>query len=283
MVSLIEKAKKISSNLPGLLFELEKTRSTYKGISKQKKYGLGEEFWEFKSYQMGDPLNKIDWKKSAKNQKLIIKNNELENSKRIWIWIDKSVSMNYRFSKNTETKLDRAIVLSIVLVDIFLRSGEKVGIIGSKLGIKKGNESFLDLSVSILSDKLKPLDRRVKKGDYVIFLSDFIDDPNILRKNFISLSDCTYDALLVQVLDLSELTFPFVGKKQFYDPKSGIHRLITKSENMKETYKEEMRFHNEKLENICKKLGWQFLRNITNESYNSIINKIYSNFMNYDN
>ena len=37
MVSPIEKAKRISSNLPIISFELDKTFSSSKGISKQKK------------------------------------------------------------------------------------------------------------------------------------------------------------------------------------------------------------------------------------------------------
>ena len=50
--------------------------------------------------------------------------------------------MNYKYYKNTESKIERATILSIILLDIFLRSGEKVGIVGSKIGIKNGNESF---------------------------------------------------------------------------------------------------------------------------------------------
>ena len=278
MTSPIEKAKRISCNLPILLFELETTFSSNKGISKQKKKGLGEEFWDFKGYQLGDPIKNIDWRKSAKQQNLVIKYNEIENSKRIWIWVDKNVSMNYRFNKKIETKLERATILSIILLDIFLRSGEKVGIVGSKVGIKNGNESFLDLSAAIVREKCNLSDKRIKKGDFVIFLSDFLDDPEKLRKKLISLSDSSYSGLLIQILDHSELTFPFRGRKQFYDPKSGLHKLLNRSEKMKLIFQNKIEMHNNKLENSCKKLGWKFIRNITNESYNSIMNKIYKNF-----
>ena len=44
MVSPIEKAKRISSNLPIISFELDKTFSSSKGISKQKKEGQEKSF-----------------------------------------------------------------------------------------------------------------------------------------------------------------------------------------------------------------------------------------------
>ena len=278
MVSPIEKAKRISSNLPIISFELNKTFSSSKGISKQKKRGSGEEFWDYKNYNFGDSIRNIDWKKSAKQGNFLIKYNEVENSKRIWIWKDSSVSMNYKFYKNTESKIERATILSIILLDIFLRSGEKVGIVGSKIGIKNGTESFLDLSSAILNDKCDMSDKRIKKGDFVIFISDFIDKINITRKKLISLSNNTYKALLIQILDPSELSFPFEGRKQFYDPKSGIHKLLNRSEKMRLIFQHKVKQHNDELEKICKKLGWKFIRNITNESYNSIMNRIYNNF-----
>ena len=71
--------------------------------------------------------------------------------------------MNYKYYKNTESKIERATILSIILLDIFLRSGEKVGIVGSKIGIKNGNESFLDLSSALLNDKCDISDKRIKK------------------------------------------------------------------------------------------------------------------------
>ena len=40
--------------------------------------------------------------------------------------------MNYKYYKNTESKIERATILSIILLDIFLRSGEKVGIVDQR-------------------------------------------------------------------------------------------------------------------------------------------------------
>ena len=77
---LIEKAKKISSNLPPLKFNFDNSNSYYRGYSKEKKRGIGEEFWEYKKFQLGDPVRNIDWKKSIKSKDIFIKFKEI-NSK----------------------------------------------------------------------------------------------------------------------------------------------------------------------------------------------------------
>ena len=146
MKLIIQKAKKISSKLPRIRVKFENSISYNFGNTKDNKKGLGEEFWDFKEYKLGDSLKKIDWKKSSKFQKLFVKNNENESSNNIWFWKSKSVSMNYKSSKIVDTKAERSMLIGLIMIDIFLRSGDKVGIIGSNLGLKNGQDNFLSLA-----------------------------------------------------------------------------------------------------------------------------------------
>ena len=61
--------------------------------------GKGENFWQFKEYSQGESIVNIDWRKSASSNKVLIKQNEKELSKTIYLYFDKSYSMNYK-SKN---------------------------------------------------------------------------------------------------------------------------------------------------------------------------------------
>ena len=225
---------------------------------------------------MGDPLRSIDWKKSSKLNKILIKNNESESSKNIWFWRNESVSMNYRNSNRVEEKLYRSKMLGLILIDIFLRSGEKVGIIGSDLALKKGPKSFLEVASEFVSRSLKFSDSRIKKNDVVFIISDFLENPNQIKKQLLSISESIYSGILIQVLDSSELEFPFKGRNQFFDPLSGLHKIFNKSESMKIRYKEKIKSHQLKLDNICSKFGWKIFRNKTSQTYESLIMQIYS-------
>ena len=61
--------------------------------------GKGENFWQFKEYTQGESIINIDWRKSASSKKVLIKQNENELSKTIYLYFDKSYSMNYKSKK----------------------------------------------------------------------------------------------------------------------------------------------------------------------------------------
>ena len=273
MKIIIQKAQEISSKLPIIKIFSDKSKSHNFGYIKEKKRGIGEEFWDFREYQLGDPLRSIDWKKSSKLNKILIKNNESESSKNIWFWRDESVSMN---SNKVEEKLLRSKMLGLILIDVLLRSGERVGIIGSDLALKKGPKSFLEIAIEFSSKSFKFSDSRIKKNDVVFIISDFLEKPDQIKRQLLSISENIYSGILIQVLDSSELEFPFKGRNQFFDPLSGLHKIFNKSESMKVKYREKIKSHQLRLDDICSKFGWKIFRNKTNQTYESLIMQIYS-------
>lgn len=278
MKKLIEKARKFSAKLPPFKFNLENSNSFLRGYSKEKKKGIGEEFWEFRNYTVGDPVRNIDWKKTVKSNDIIIKLKELETSKKVWIWMNKNLSMNYRYSSENETKMERASIIGIILIDILVRAGENVGIIGSKIGMKNGKENFFHIVRALLECPQSTKDKRIKKGDVIILISDFLESPQKSISKITKISDNICQGLLIQILDDSELNFPFFGRNQFYDPLSGLHKLFNKSELIRKIYIKRIEDHNKKLELLCSKFGWKVIRNSNSEGYNSFIKKLYYHF-----
>lgn len=274
MHNLIQKAKSISVKLPKINISYKNSISQNFGDVSVKKPGSGEEFWDFEKYAVGESIKKIDWKKSCKQDDLYIKNNQSENANNIWFYVNKSGSMNYKNSKHVETKLERALVIGLIFLDILLKSGEKVGIIGSDLGLRKGQKNYISMASELLK-KNKSQDNRIKKNDLVFFISDFLESTEKIRTKLFDLSQTRFNGFLIQILDSSEVNFPFEGRNRFFDPISGLHMLFNKSENMKNIYKRRFQNHQEKLKILCSKSGWKFLSNTTNESYNLIISKLY--------
>ncbi len=277
MKNLVQKAKSISVKLPKIKISYKNSKSHDFGDVNVKKSGSGEDFWDFEKYNVGDSIKKIDWKRSSKQGELFIKNNESENANNIWFYVSKSGSMNYKNSKNVETKLERATLIGLIFLDVLLKSGEKVGVIGSELGLKKGHKNYITMASELIK-KNKSQDNRIRKNDIVFFISDFLENTEKIKTKLFDLSQTKFNGFLIQILDSSEVNFPFEGRNRFFDPISGLHKLFNKSENMKITYKKRFKEHQEKLKVLCSKFGWKFVSNTTNESYESIIAKLYRIF-----
>ena len=275
MNPLIQRAQEISSRLPIIKIFSNNSISHNIGDIKDKKRGIGEEFWDYRDYQLGDPLKSIDWKKSSKVNRILIKNKENESSRNIWFWCNEGVSMNFRYSGKFEKKSERSKILSLILIDIFLRSGEKVGIVGSELGLQNGQKRFISIASEFVNKSYKLYDSRIKKNDIVFVFSDFLEKPHIIKKNLLNLTESIFQGFLVQILDPSELTFPFKGRNQFFDPFSGLHKIFNKSENMKDTYKSKFKNHRNELKKICLRFGWKFFSNSTDSNYQSLLLQIY--------
>ena len=163
MRTYIQKAKIISNKFSSMKIKFNQSRSLDFGDTNENKAGLGEEFWDYKEYVLGDSVKKIDWKKTAKFDKFYVKNNKNENSKNIWFWKNNSISMNFRSSPKFETKETRSLILGLILMDLFLKSGEKVGIIGSEISLQKGEKNLIKLASEFFKKKKKFLNLELKK------------------------------------------------------------------------------------------------------------------------
>src|SRR5450432_492849 len=72
------------------------------GIHNSNVKGIGMEFSQYRSYQAGDDLRRLDWKMFARSDRYYIRESEIETSISVKFLIDASASMNHEdggFSK----------------------------------------------------------------------------------------------------------------------------------------------------------------------------------------
>ena len=82
--------------LPPLLVAAERVAVTVaQGVHGRRRVGQGETFWQFRQYQPGDAAARIDWRESAKSQRLYVRETEWEAAQSVWLWRDASASMDY--------------------------------------------------------------------------------------------------------------------------------------------------------------------------------------------
>src|SRR5277367_2043238 len=104
-VSVQHRAEELASALPPLLIAAERVAATVaQGVHGRRRVGQGETFWQFRQYEPGDSAQRIDWRESAKSQRLYVRETEWEAAQSAFLWRDTSPSMDYASSSAVPTK-----------------------------------------------------------------------------------------------------------------------------------------------------------------------------------
>jgi uncharacterized protein (DUF58 family) len=96
------------------------------GINKSKVRGPGLEFNQYRSYQPGDDLRWLDWKRFARTDRYYIRESEVETSIRVRLLVDASLSMNHQ--DGLYSKIDYARYLAAAVGWLAHRQGDAIGL-----------------------------------------------------------------------------------------------------------------------------------------------------------
>ena len=156
---LFSRSEKVPNLLPSLLsYSSILLKNIHAGLHSTRFAGKGESFWQFKEYSKGESIINIDWRKSASSNKVLIKQNEKELSKTIYLYFDILYSMNYKSKNISSNKLYFSALLTLTLCKLFSKNKEKVFIFNSdynpincSTNINNFNNSFLKIVGNIPS------------------------------------------------------------------------------------------------------------------------------------
>src|SRR6202048_5193378 len=89
-------ARSLSATMPRLILEARRVASTViHGLHGRRRAGAGENFWQYRRFTNGEPSHNGDWRRSARDDHLYVREREWEASHSIWIWVDRSPSMDF--------------------------------------------------------------------------------------------------------------------------------------------------------------------------------------------
>ncbi|SNS59902.1 Uncharacterized conserved protein, DUF58 family, contains vWF domain [Anaerovirgula multivorans] len=114
-------------NLKKYHLMLRKDNLVKSGENLLKKRSDGRDFESLREYVKGDDVRKINWIKSARENKLIVNQYEPESDKHIYILLDTGRTMSYRV--NQYSKLDLAINAALFLSDAACYNKDKSGLL----------------------------------------------------------------------------------------------------------------------------------------------------------
>src|SRR5580700_8694528 len=98
------------------------------GQHKSPFHGFNIEFAEYREYNHGDDLRRLDWRVFARSDRHYIKQYEEESNVRVTFLVDASASMNYRGSAAL-SKFDYAATLVVSLAMLLTRQQDPVGMV----------------------------------------------------------------------------------------------------------------------------------------------------------
>ena len=259
------KAEELSNQIPSLYIKADRIANTiWEGMHNRNKDGVGDNFWQFRKYEYGDPAHLIDWKKTAKSNETFIQEKELQTLQNFVIWRDTSRSMNFRSSESIDTKLYRANLFTLTLTIILSKSGENIVLNGLKTELLKGGNAVNFVSNQInekVTDSFKssPNINEIKNNSDVILIGDFLNNINETEKTIKELSNRGINGIIIQILDPAERFFPYKGRINFNGLEGEQNILIGKAESVRNDYKKAIKIHIEKLEKLTTSYSWKYI------------------------
>jgi uncharacterized protein (DUF58 family) len=260
-------APSLAQSLPRLILEARRiAASVIHGLHGRRRAGPGENFWQYRRFFSGEPARRIDWRRSARDDHLYVREREWEAAHTVWLWPDRSPSMGFRSALAQESKLERALVITFALAEILVQAGERVGI--PAVMRPTGSRNVLDkLSNAILHDlsertSLPPGFVPSALAEIVV-VSDFWSPIADVRATIANLSSTGAHGHLVQIVDPAEETFPYSGRVQFIEPEGAGSITVGRAESWKSEYETRVARHRASIRAETERLGWSFITHRT--------------------
>ena len=268
--ALRHRAEAASLALPPLLIAAERVAAAVvQGTHGRRRTGQGETFWQFRQYEPGDPVTRIDWRETAKTQRVYVRETEWEAAQSVYLWRDGSGSMGYASDANLPTKRERADLLTLALASLLVRGGERVMLMGSDRAPAYGRVALDRLALLLergatASDL--PAYEKLPRHGQVIWIGDLLAPLEATAALILRYADAGLKGHLLQVLDPAEESLPFAGRVRFEGLEDESSLLISRVESIRTGYAERLQRHRDGLVALTRGAGWTFATHRTDHS-----------------
>lgn len=277
--SIRQEAAALSARLPNLVIAARNVAQTVRhGVHGRRRAGSGENFWQFRPFISGEPSSRVDWRRSAREERAYVREREWEAAHTVWVWFDRSASMRFGSDLAQTTKIDRAAVIALAFADLCVRGGERAGLLGLTRPIADVRviERFaeaiaMDERLRGASESALPPSAPAPARSMALLVSDFLGEPDEIEQAIRSISAEGAIGELVMVVDPLEEAYPFSGDMEFLHPDGTLRLLRPQAQNIREAYLARLTAHRERLRAICATRGWGLSMNRTDGSAAEIL------------
>jgi len=201
------------------------------GLHRSPHLGFSVNFAEYRNYNPGDDIRKIDWKVYGRTDRLFIKEYEGDTNTGIHLVLDCSRSMDY--GNKGIRKMEYGQFLAASLAYFAFKQRDAVGFVSYDDDIidyvpARSSMGHLNTVLHAI-EKARPgkrtdflgtlakVSERLGKKGIVVVISDLLDNPDSVMGGLRHFAYRGNDVIVFQVLDPSEIHFDFMDAAQFVD------------------------------------------------------------------
>jgi uncharacterized protein (DUF58 family) len=251
------------------------------GQHRSPQKGSSVEFAEYRAYQPGDDLRRVDWRLYGRTDRLHVKQYEEETQLRVFLLLDTSASMDFRSPQAKFRKIEFARILLAALGLLAQRQRDAVGLAlaGASLadfmrarsspahwrGFVARLEAVIPGGITSLADSLESLAELVPPRSLVVIASDFYEEIPRLAAALQRLRYDHHDLIGLHVLDPWEIDFDLDERGQFVDAETGA-RIKMDAAAVRKGYLERFGKFCAELDETFRSLGGESMRLRTDQS-----------------
>ncbi|OYV24532.1 MAG: hypothetical protein B7W99_01840 [Rhodospirillales bacterium 20-58-10] len=200
----VAQAETLAAGLPRLLLAAERLAHVVAaGAHGRRRAGTGEAFWQFRDFQEGDEVRRIDWRRSASGERLLLREREAQVPAVCMVQLQDTPGLWFASTPDLPSKRERAALLLLALSCLLLEAGERVALAGVTAPLA-GRAALPKLAQALLIERGAAYDD--PKARHVVFGDFLAPDP--------AFGTASGGAVL-QVLDPAECDFPYAGRVVF--------------------------------------------------------------------
>ena len=246
-------------------------RSPYQGIS--------VEFAQHRPYVAGDDIRHVDWKVFGRSDKIYLKQYLEETNLHLICVVDASESMGYSSIEGEDgtswSKYDHATAIAASLSYMAIQQQDSAGLAIFDNDLKKffkpsnapGQWKVITHELTLIprlkkTNTGKILDQLAEKLHHrslIVILSDFFDDIESIRKGLRHLRYKRHELMVFQLLDPTEIEFPFEDVTLFKGMEE-MGELLTEPRALREGYLEQLSMFTEQLKKTCRGMNIDYVR-----------------------
>jgi len=267
---LRRRAEEESAGLPALMANAEKAaHSILTGEHAQRKSGNGEKFWQFREYDPTDRPQDIDWRQSAKSDRIFVRQKEQQTMQTVLFWCAAGSGMDYSSTPSRPTKQQDAVTVALALAILMKNANEQIGLLDgtmypgrSDMALQIMGQRFLDAD----SSGDLPVAANIPPHADIILCGDFLSPPEQIEAALRPLAARANNGIIIQTLDPAELSLPFAGRAIFEESTGAERHHIFHIESIRNAYQDKLKDHLSAVKDIGRKCGWHWILHTTDNS-----------------
>jgi uncharacterized protein (DUF58 family) len=231
-------AESLAGELPGVLLEARKLAAAAPGVHGRRRAGPGEAFWQFRDHRPEDGAKLVDWRRSARGERLYVREREKEAAQSALFWIDPDPGFAWGSQGPWPTKARRALTLALAFAMLVARGGERVGALGGpplRAGQRAAERLGHDLITGQTAEPPPPPARAT-----VIYLTDGYAPIEQWRARLKAAAGAGAHGAIVVIADPAEEDFPFEGRVRFERPGQRETVLFGRAQSARQAYAERL-------------------------------------------